>query len=112
MLDSRHAFVRARAVLCLVGGLIWCASALGCARIVKRYPAAEQSNAGVKAKSEAKYRPPKGAECRSRQDIDENTDEPCESDTTPAWPAWSDQQPPGVCYTVDEPCEGVADHVA
>lgn len=111
MLDSRQALSRVRIVLCLVGGLIWCAASFGCARIVHRYSAAEKAEAHAK-ETEAKYRPPKGAECRSRQDIDENVDEPCESDTPPEWPAWSDPQPPGVCYTLDEPCEGVADHVA
>src|SRR5262245_34438865 len=111
MLDTRHALMRARFVLCLVGGLIWCAAAVSCARIVERYPAAAIKREPDHTEAK-KYRPPPGAECRSRRTVDENTDEPCDSDAPPSWPAWSDPRPPGVCYALDEPCEGVPDHVA
>jgi peptidoglycan/xylan/chitin deacetylase (PgdA/CDA1 family) len=100
------------ATMILLGGLIACAAAQGCARIVKRYPP-EPDKPATSEKSDAKkYRPPAGAECRVRQDLDEDSHTGCDSDTAPDWAAWSERQPPGLCYVLDEPCEGVADHVA
>jgi peptidoglycan/xylan/chitin deacetylase (PgdA/CDA1 family) len=95
----------------LISGLITCAAAQGCARIVKRYPPdAKQSMTPVA--SNKKYRPPPGAECRAQSEFDVGSEDACDPGTTPEWSAWSDSRPPGLCYVVDEPCEGLADHVA
>jgi peptidoglycan/xylan/chitin deacetylase (PgdA/CDA1 family) len=99
----------------VLGGLIACATAQGCARIVKRYPPeADKPPAKVEPEPKKKYRPPPDAECRTRQDLDEDgpSDDACDTETSPDWSAWSERQPPGVCYVLDEPCEGVEDYVA
>lgn len=92
--------------------VIACVAAYGCARIEKRYP----PDAGDKTTPtvpEVKYEPPPGAECRERREVlEEDAREPCEVETAADWLAWTERQPPGVCYVVDEPCEGLADHVA
>jgi len=105
---------RAHLVALVVGGLISSVAAQGCAVIVKRAPPdAEQSPAP--AVSDKKFRPPPGAKCRvSREWLDAGAgaQADCDAATPPEWSAWSDSQPPGLCYALDEPCEGVADHVA
>jgi peptidoglycan/xylan/chitin deacetylase (PgdA/CDA1 family) len=95
----------------LVGGWIACTAAQGCAVIIKRHPPDAESSP-TPAVSEKKFRPPPGAECRASRDPFDAGSEDCEAEVAPTWPAWSEQRPPGLCYAVDEPCEGVADHVA
>jgi peptidoglycan/xylan/chitin deacetylase (PgdA/CDA1 family) len=104
-------FQRACAVALVMAS---CAAAQGCAVIVKRYPpdAGQSAEPTVPKK---KFRPPPGAECQAPRellDAGSGAQADCDPATAPGWPAWSDQQPPGLCYALDEPCEGVADHVA
>ncbi len=118
MLNAPHTLKsrpRARGVAWyLIGVLLSCTLAFGCARIVKRYPPDAGRPATPKKSDEKKYRPPSGAECRDRQDpLDAGApEEACDAATPPGWPAWSELLPPGLCYVLDEPCEGVADYVA
>jgi peptidoglycan/xylan/chitin deacetylase (PgdA/CDA1 family) len=111
---TRMILQRARVVaLCVTSGLMMGIAAQGCARIVKRYPP-DAGRPPAHTESDKKFRPPAGAECRGpRELLDAGTvEEACDAATPPQWPAWSELQPPGLCYTVDEPCEGVADYVA
>lgn len=101
-----HSIRYSLTLACLIG----CIAAQGCARIVERDPTRAQG-ASAQAKSNIAYRAPDGAECGARVVVDESDDGACDTGTPP-WAAWTDQRPPGVCYVVDEPCDGVSDHVA
>jgi hypothetical protein len=98
---------------CAAALVVSCVAAYGCARIEKRYPPEPEQPATPVAKSKMRFKPPPDAECRERQELEEeDVQEPCDAETPPDWPTWTERQPPGLCYVLDEPCEGVADHVA
>lgn len=110
---SRHRSVRGRLVLASALIALPLPAAIGCGRVVKLDRVTEQEP------TELEVVLPAGAVCRSGEGdpwagavatVPEASCAPGVSGK--AWPLWTNETPPGICYELHKRCSGLLDHVA
>jgi len=90
--------------------------AAGCGRVIKRYPTPGAGSSATPTAASQVELPP-GARCRPANAQPWDTLDPdAAADSCSGGPigspAWSVKQPPGLCYTLNAPCDGLEDHIA
>lgn len=88
--------------------------ASGCGRVVKLQPPEQMQDDPAFELPEVL--PPSGRclpdQSASIELFSAGEDQACDHAAAESWAAWSDEEPPGLCYALSDRCPGLEDHVA